>query len=101
MSHKKASIQKSSIKGVDDIDALYGLEPIYEPGSDPRLVPLSDFFRIRCPYCGKSSDISVETIYGNQHYPEDCQSCCQTMEISVVCSEGVTRVSVKRQDEVR
>jgi propanediol dehydratase small subunit len=83
------------------IDAQFGLEPIFEPGRDPRLVSLSASHRIRCPYCGERNEIAVESIYGSQIYQEDCQICCQTMTIKTEVANGeVLRVSAHRSDDV-
>lgn len=37
--------------------------------------------RIRCPFCGESMDIVIDLSAGAQSYVEDCQICCQPMEI--------------------
>jgi Cysteine-rich CPXCG len=79
---------------------LYGLEPVYEAGSDPKLVPLSSFHKIRCPYCGERCEINVDALYENQIYQEDCQICCQSMTLSVeVENAEIIRVSARRMDD--
>jgi copper chaperone CopZ len=81
---------KSLIPSTDQasIDQLYGLEPIFEAGSDPRMVPLSVFHKIRCPHCFERIEINVETVYGSQRYFEDCQVCCSPIEISIRVEAG-------------
>lgn len=38
--------------------------------------------RISCPYCAQSMDLLLDLTGGGQSYVEDCQICCQPMEIS-------------------
>jgi hypothetical protein len=71
-----------------ETDLLYGLEPVYEPGSDPRLVSLDDTTQIRCPHCAQTQDIRVDVAYGNQRYVEDCQICCGGMELVISVRAG-------------
>ena len=64
-----------------DIDELYGLEPVFEPGavdSDE----LSGFVSVQCPYCGESFDTAVDLSAGPFSYIEDCQVCCQPIELA-------------------
>lgn len=82
-----------------EIDLAYGLEPVYEAGSDPRLVALSTFTKFRCPHCFERNEISVETIYGSQRYIQDCQVCCQAMELIVEVANGeLVKVTAERGD---
>jgi hypothetical protein len=63
------------------IDALYGLESVFEPGaeSSPGLTP---FVTVRCPYCGESFETAVDWSAGAFRYIEDCQVCCQPIELA-------------------
>ena len=93
--------QKSAHSAVStaEIDLAYGLEQVYEAGSDPRLVALSTFTKIRCPHCFERSEVSVETIYGNQRYIQDCQVCCQAIELIVEVANGeLVKVTAERGD---
>jgi hypothetical protein len=38
--------------------------------------------RISCPYCAESMEIVLDLSGGGQSYVEDCQICCQPMEVS-------------------
>ena len=38
--------------------------------------------RIHCPFCGESMTIVLDFSAGDQSYIEDCQVCCQPMQIS-------------------
>lgn len=44
--------------------------------------------RIGCPYCGESITILVDASAGTQSYVEDCQVCCQPMNIRVEAEDG-------------
>lgn len=36
---------------------------------------------IGCPYCAESMSIVIDLSAGSQSYIEDCQICCQPMQI--------------------
>jgi len=56
---------------------------------------------IRCPYCGERVGILVDCSIEEQQYVEDCQVCCQPIEMSVKCSHGLApSVTARHQDEV-
>jgi len=38
--------------------------------------------RISCPFCAESSSILLDLSAGDQSYIEDCQVCCQPIEIA-------------------
>lgn len=38
--------------------------------------------RISCPFCGEALDIVLDSSAGGQSYIEDCQVCCQPMQIT-------------------
>lgn len=44
--------------------------------------------RIGCPFCGEPITILVDTSAGSQSYVEDCQVCCQPMNIVVEVDNG-------------
>lgn len=81
-----------------DIDLLYGLEPVIEPGEGgDGLEPFAD---VPCPYCGETLTIRLDLSAGSQSYIEDCQVCCQPMQMSVRVKEEGTLdgVSAERMD---
>jgi len=39
--------------------------------------------RCHCPFCAEPISIVVDFSAGSQVYIEDCQVCCQPMEVSV------------------
>lgn len=63
------------------VDELYGLEPVYEPGEGDGSSP-TQFVAVSCPYCGESFDTQVDISAGAFSYIEDCQVCCQPMELA-------------------
>lgn len=44
--------------------------------------------RIRCPFCGESTDVVLDLSAGSQSYVEDCQICCQPMLVSFETDDG-------------
>jgi hypothetical protein len=63
------------------IDALYGLEPVIEPGGSGSSSAM-DFVTIQCPYCGQQFGTAVDLSVGSFSYIEDCQVCCQPIELT-------------------
>lgn len=83
-----------------DIDRLYGLEPVFEPGNEPGSDALEQFVDVSCPYCAETIMVRADLSAGSQSYVEDCQVCCQPIMISVqVPPEGGPEcVSASRMD---
>jgi len=77
----------------DAIDRLYGLEPVFEPESDGS-AGLSQFVTVQCPYCGESFETAVDPSAGSFRYVEDCQVCCQPIELEGEIDEAGTLISV-------
>ncbi len=68
------------------IDELYGLEPVFEPGTTgaPAGTPGGiEFNLVHCPYCGEPFETLLDLSAGSQAYVEDCQVCCQPIEFRV------------------
>jgi hypothetical protein len=88
----------------DAIDALYGLEPVFEPGQDAASDPPSgqgtQFAPIQCPYCGESFETMVDLSAGSASYIEDCQICCQPIELSLEVDDAgaLSGLTAKRTD---
>lgn len=50
-----------------------------------------------CPYCGESISMVLEELYGSQSYVEDCQVCCNPIQISFDVEDGaVVNVNAER-----
>jgi hypothetical protein len=63
------------------IDATYGLEPVI--ALDAGHAPLSEFVTLRCPHCGEEFGTALDLSSGSFRHVEDCQVCCQPIELSV------------------
>jgi hypothetical protein len=81
-----------------DIDQLYGLEPVFEPDTHRR--DAEKFVPVRCPYCGERLETRVDLTAGEREYIEDCEVCCRPIELSIELEEdGAFRaVRVQRLD---
>lgn len=80
-----------------DIDQLYGLEPVYEPGKGlPGLLP-DEFVAVQCPYCGERFETHVDVTAGERTYIEDCEVCCRPCELAIELEENGALHAVKIQ----
>ena len=82
-----------------DIDRIYGLEPVFEPGNEAGSDALEQFVDVSCPYCAETIMVRADLSAGSQSYVEDCQVCCQPIMIAVQVAEegglesiGATRI---------
>ncbi len=41
-----------------------------------------------CPYCAQQISMLLEELYGSQNYIEDCQVCCNPIDISYDLIDG-------------
>ena len=64
------------------IDALYGLEPAFEPGAPAAATEALEWVTVACPYCGELFETQVDLSAGPATYVEDCQVCCQPIEMN-------------------
>lgn len=76
------------------IDALYGLEPVFEPGG-ARSAQMAEFVTIQCPYCGEQFGTVVDLSAGSFSYVEDCQVCCAPIELVGVVDEAGALAGVR------
>ncbi len=83
-----------------DIDLLYGLEPVIEPGEGAGNDDLAPFADVACPYCGEIITTRLDLSAGTQSYVEDCQVCCQPIQMAVrVADDGtLDAVTAERMD---
>jgi hypothetical protein len=78
------------------IDELYGLEPVYEPDGPARASRFAtEFVAILCPYCWERYDTEVDLSAGSFSHVEDCQVCCQPIQLSCEVDAEGRLVSVK------
>jgi hypothetical protein len=86
-----------------DIDQLYGLEPVFEPSAapgSPKGGELEQFVPVQCPYCGERLETRVDLTAGEREYIEDCEVCCRPIEFGIELEEdgGLRAVRVQRID---
>ena len=81
------------------IDALYGLEPVFEPGAGDAARP-SEFVTVQCPYCGEAFETAVDLSAGSFRYVEDCQVCCQPIDLEGEVDEsgGLVGLTASRSE---
>jgi hypothetical protein len=72
-----------------EIDALYGLEPAIDAQVPaPSDAPASpEAVVVDCPYCGECFETSADASEGMCRYVEDCQICCQPIEMELRVDE--------------
>ena len=80
-----------------DIDVLYGLEPVIEPGvGGPADSPGgTEFHAVHCPYCGEPFETLIDLSGGSSTYVEDCQVCCQPIEFRVTVDHAGALVTLE------
>jgi len=50
-----------------------------------------------CPYCAQQISMLLEELYGGQSYIEDCEVCCNPIQISYEIINGeVSNVNAER-----
>ena len=83
-----------------DIDALYGLEPVFEPGAATAKADLGEFVVVECPYCAESYETPIDLTAGSTTQIEDCHVCCQPIEIETrVSADGaLDSLAIRRLD---
>ena len=103
MKPRRARSRAASAPPLDQqaIDALYGLEPVFEPQSNA--APSeggAQFTSVQCPYCGEPFDTLIDLSAGSTSYIEDCQVCCRPIELGIeVAMDGsLSSVSAGRCD---
>ena len=83
-----------------NIDLLYGLEPVIELGAGAGNDAFEPFADISCPYCGEPLTVRLDLSAGSQSYVEDCQVCCQPIQLAVQVGDDGTlaRLAADRMD---
>lgn len=82
------------------IDELYGLEPVWEPGTGPTGVLAEEFVGVLCPYCGERLQTRVDLTADEPSYVEDCEVCCRPIEFHIERDAGgaLLALQVRRLD---
>lgn len=65
----------------EQIDLMYGLDPIYEPGQQARQCPLTVWLEVCCPHCWRSYGSEFELGSDSEIRIEDCPQCCGAIEL--------------------
>jgi hypothetical protein len=85
-----------------EIDEKYGLEPaigVDSPAIDSS--PTAEFVTVNCPYCGEAFETQADASAGSCTYIEDCQVCCQPIEMELHVDEGgALRELIARRGDV-
>jgi hypothetical protein len=102
MSARRTPPPPSADTDASSIDELYGLEPVFEPGASsatggPGETQGAQFETVQCPYCGESFQTLADYSAGSAVYIEDCQVCCQPIEITL----GVDALGAPESFEAR
>jgi transcription elongation factor Elf1 len=51
--------------------------------------------KLSCPFCGERISVVLDLSGGGQSYVEDCQVCCQPMQLSFDVNDGeITNLQV-------
>lgn len=92
-----------AVDAASRIDAVYGLEPVFEPGAAGPAggaQPGSEFHQVQCPYCGEAFETLIDLSAGSATYIEDCQVCCQPIEfkVEVAAAGALESLTVGRGD---
>ena len=82
------------------IEQQYGLEPLIQIGSESDGLDATQFVTVACPYCAESFETHVDLTAGSFNYIEDCQVCCQPIDLGIeVSSAGeLSAVTARRLD---
>jgi hypothetical protein len=67
-----------------EIDALYGLEPAIGVDAPDGAAARPEPVVVLCPYCGEGFETSADASAGPCKYVEDCQVCCQPIEMELM-----------------
>jgi len=99
---KHRSHSDSGSHAAREIDARYGLEPVFEPGAEPldSLDSASSLQPVQCPYCGEAFEALLDLSGGSARYVEDCPVCCRPIELQLEIDDdgGLSSLTLLRTD---
>jgi hypothetical protein len=96
--HTRAWPPAAGLPSQEEIDRLYGLEPIFEPAAAH--LSTQELVTVGCPYCGEPLHTRVDLTAGESTYVEDCQVCCRPIELTIERTLGgaLSAVTAHRTD---
>ncbi len=82
------------------IDETYGLEPVFDPAAAANGAELGEFVVVECPYCAESYETAIDLTAGSATVIEDCQVCCQPIELQTEIGDDGTieSLTIRRLD---
>jgi hypothetical protein len=94
-----ALTQRAALPDSSEVDRLYGLEPLFEPGAETSSA-LGEFVQLQCPWCGEISGAAIDLTTGDRTWVEDCQVCCRPMRVTMDLDEkgAIAEISAHRDD---
>lgn len=79
----------------EEIDRVYGLEPVIDiDEAASKGAEGTQYVVIGCPYCGESYETKVDLTGGSFEYVEDCQICCQPINLKVEVNDAAELANV-------
>jgi hypothetical protein len=96
-SRQRSAVTSKLVKPLDakTIDQLYDLEPVIDTENVHDGMEPTQFVTIACPYCGESYETRVDLTCGSFDYVEDCQICCQPIDLRVAVNDAGELIDVK------
>jgi hypothetical protein len=92
---------RNGLDSEEEIDQRYGLDPVLRFESttvDPSAG--AEFATVHCPYCGEAFETRVDASAGSSTYVEDCQVCCQPIEMELrVADDGTFNELIARRGD--
>lgn len=67
---------------------MYGLEPALNLQTESKGETGTQAVVVQCPYCGEPFETSVDASAGMCSYVEDCQVCCQPIDMELRVDEN-------------
>ncbi len=59
----------------------------------------SESAHVDCPYCGEPLEITIDPSVGQQDDLEDCQVCCQPIQLRIrVSADGQARIDGRSEE---
>lgn len=80
-----------------ETDARYGLDPVLDVSKASGSDLLEGFVNLSCPYCAESYGVAVDLSAGSQTYIEDCQVCCQPINLRLTVDDAGRFVALEAE----